>query len=152
MTAPFKVGDQVELSREGYADIPLNSPEAVEAAKCLVVTSIVNINAQRGHAIWAVDVDRPEINLFNLCSQHLQPRSKRPTAARCIVIDKCNLCPFSDHKGAFGAVACIPVCRRANRELPYTVHVDRGPRATPTNEIPDWCPLTVFPQGDSDHA
>lgn len=60
-----------------------------------------------------------------------------------IVIDKCSICPHSDHKGAFGRISYIPVCRLANRELPYEVVHDRhfGTTASRVDVIPEWCPL-----------
>ena len=37
---------------------------------------------------------------------------------RKIVIKDCEDCPSLDHKGAFGKLSRIPVCRKANKELP----------------------------------
>lgn len=60
-----------------------------------------------------------------------------------IVINKCSECPGSDHKGAYGRISYIPVCRYATRELPYEVVYDKhfGTCASPTDIIPEWCPL-----------
>ena len=63
--------------------------------------------------------------------------------ARKIVIRDCGECPRSDHKGAFGKVSRIPVCRKADRELPWTpiASSDGFVRAKRGSGIPDWCPL-----------
>lgn len=63
--------------------------------------------------------------------------------ARKIVLHTCTRCPNRDHKGAFGNPACVPVCRLANQELPYTVTPGSNGRlhASPAYEIPAWCPL-----------
>ena len=70
---------------------------------------------------------------------------------RFIKIEKCSDCPKCNHKGAFGAVAYIPICRAVCSELPYTTHaVERnGQRlhAIQTPGIPDWCPLSILPEG-----
>ena len=59
-----------------------------------------------------------------------------------IIITKCAGCPNRDHKGAFGKVAYVPICRLAERELPYTESAGKGRGyAKGTDEIPDWCPL-----------
>lgn len=64
---------------------------------------------------------------------------------RKIVIANCRLCPHKDHMGAFAAVACVPIYREANKELPHTITGAERPfntlKASPTYEIPDWCPL-----------
>ena len=64
-------------------------------------------------------------------------------AARKIVLKNCTHCPHRDHKGAFGNPACVPVCRLAQQELPYTVTPGSNGRlhASPTYVIPEWCPL-----------
>ena len=63
--------------------------------------------------------------------------------ARKIVIQDCGECPHSDHKGAFGKVSRIPVCRKADRELPWTPSVGNRGSVSAKREpgIPDWCPL-----------
>ena len=60
-----------------------------------------------------------------------------------LTIENCNECPFVDHKGGFGNVAYIPVCKRVGRkELPYTEHASNGRiTARCTGVIPEWCPL-----------
>lgn len=65
---------------------------------------------------------------------------------KCIPIPSCQECPHRDHKGGFGTVAYVPVCRKANKELPHTVEV--GPNkvthrmfAKLAEGIPEWCPL-----------
>ncbi len=68
---------------------------------------------------------------------------------RMIRITHCTGCPHRDHRGALAAIPCIPFCRKAKRELPYTVG-----KASPTARvgaiqtpgIPDWCPLDLAPQ------
>ena len=64
-------------------------------------------------------------------------------ATRKIVLKTCTHCPHRDHKGAFGNPACVPVCRLAQQELPYTVTPGSNGRlhASPTYTIPEWCPL-----------
>ena len=63
---------------------------------------------------------------------------------KCIPISGCRECPHSDHKGAFGAIAYVPICRMAERELPHTVGFDtrmgRG-LASLSEGFPNWCPL-----------
>lgn len=63
--------------------------------------------------------------------------------ARKIVQQTCSGCQYKDHNGAFGNISCVPVCRFAKQELPYTTTVGDSGRvhAHPTNVIPDWCPL-----------
>lgn len=63
--------------------------------------------------------------------------------ARKIVIATCDQCPHQSHGGGFGAVAYIPWCSKAKRELPWTPTANRHGRCTAvaTDEIPDWCPL-----------
>lgn len=63
--------------------------------------------------------------------------------ARKIVQQTCSGCQHKDHNGAFGNISCVPVCRFAKQELPYTTTVGDSGRvhAHPTNVIPDWCPL-----------
>ena len=67
---------------------------------------------------------------------------------RCIPIPSCGQCQFRDHKGAFGAVAYVPVCRRTNKELPHSLGNTPGgrPVALATEVIPDWCPLPELPE------
>ncbi len=61
-----------------------------------------------------------------------------------IVIKSCEDCPHKDHRGAFGTVRYIPVCRMGDQTLPYTVgnnpHMS-GSIAYYTGVIPDHCPL-----------
>lgn len=63
---------------------------------------------------------------------------------RKIVFLTCEDCPHFDHKGAFGKIAYVPVCRKKKKELPYAKAVE-GERvmASATYVIPDWCPLPV---------
>lgn len=63
--------------------------------------------------------------------------------ARKIVIRGCGECPSSDHKGEFGAISRIPVCRKADCELPWTTSANRAGFVSAKREpgIPDWCPL-----------
>ena len=72
-----------------------------------------------------------------------EPRRAGGMTARKIVIQDCGECPHSDHKGAFGKVSRIPVCRKADRELPWTPSVGNRGRVSAKREpgIPDWCPL-----------
>lgn len=65
---------------------------------------------------------------------------------KCIPIPSCAECPHRDHKGGFGEVAYVPVCRRVNKELPHTVGTRKttmGYRmiASQVEGIPEWCPL-----------
>ena len=63
---------------------------------------------------------------------------------RKIVITSCEVCPYRGHKGAFGSIGYIPKCSKANKELPYTTGLSQSGKsvvATPTNVIPEWCPL-----------
>lgn len=64
--------------------------------------------------------------------------------ARYIEVNSCAGCPHRDHRGAFGAVAYVPVCRKANKTLPHTEHASERQRIVAyrdDREIPDWCPL-----------
>lgn len=67
-------------------------------------------------------------------------------STRHIPIESCLTCPHRDHKGAFGSVAYVPCCRKADCDLPYTTSTDSRHRAyaNPTNVIPGWCPLPVL--------
>lgn len=62
-----------------------------------------------------------------------------------IVIEGCGVCPYRDHNGGFGQIGYIPVCGKMNnKELPYRIGQAIGGRqvvASPTGEIPSWCPL-----------
>lgn len=60
-----------------------------------------------------------------------------------IPVPVCSECPHRDHRGAFGDVAYVPFCRKANKELPYELGTGHRGRiiALSTNVIPDWCPL-----------
>lgn len=62
---------------------------------------------------------------------------------RYIEIDSCEDCPSKAHKGAFGHVAYIPICRANDKELPHTVNTNEkgGVFARYTGEIPEWCSL-----------
>lgn len=63
---------------------------------------------------------------------------------RMLVVVSCEHCPSRDHKGAWGNVSRIPVCRATGISLPYTAQTDGiGNRveAIPTYVIPEWCPL-----------
>lgn len=62
---------------------------------------------------------------------------------RKIVIKGCGVCPYVDHRGAFGQVSRIPCCTRKNKNLPYreVANGRGGLYAEGTGEIPDWCPL-----------
>lgn len=66
--------------------------------------------------------------------------------AKIIKINVCAECPNYDHKGAFGQVAYIPVCRLAKAELPWIPHTSIGGRvqAVSTGLIPEWCPLEDY--------
>jgi len=64
------------------------------------------------------------------------------TRLRSFQVVTCSDCPDYDHRGAFAAVACVPVCRALDRDLPHKVVKERGRDwAQPTTDIPDWCPL-----------
>ena len=68
---------------------------------------------------------------------------------RCINIKDCSACPNIGHKGAWGEISYIPVCRKENKELPFTTRVSdsvthRMIYATVKEGIPIWCPLDEF--------
>jgi len=65
---------------------------------------------------------------------------------KCIIIDSCSKCPSLDHKGAFGRIPYIPVCRKVGKELLYVVTDNGrfGRCASRVELIPDWCPLTDY--------
>ena len=64
---------------------------------------------------------------------------------RIIRIESCKDCHFRDHKGAFGRIGYIPICRNGqSRELPYTASPSGiGGRlyAEVCEGVPGWCPL-----------
>ena len=62
---------------------------------------------------------------------------------RKIVLTDCQGCPSLGHKGAFGSIGYVPVCRAVLKEQPYTTSVMGGGLLTlcRTPGIPDWCPL-----------
>ena len=64
--------------------------------------------------------------------------------ARKIVISDCKDCQKLDHKGAFGKVPKIPVCRKVDKELPWdpvVSEITSNIYARRIPEIPKWCPL-----------
>lgn len=68
-----------------------------------------------------------------------------------IPVNSCTKCPNLDHKGAFGFVAYVPVCRFANRTLPHWSKMNESGRAYAEliDQIPDWCPLEdAYPKHD----
>lgn len=68
---------------------------------------------------------------------------------RKIVVRDCKDCPRLDHKGGFGNISHIPVCRETQRELPYSIGKGFGSMVVATREIgiPDWCPLPRNTEG-----
>lgn len=63
-------------------------------------------------------------------------------------ISDCRQCPHRDHKGGFARISYIPTCRKAQRDLPYTIAAPGTARllsaavvAVQVEGIPDWCPL-----------
>lgn len=64
---------------------------------------------------------------------------------RVIPIPSCAMCPHRDHRGAFGFISYVPVCRNMRgRELPHDVvkgETLKGAVAKLKPGIPDWCPL-----------
>lgn len=69
---PFTVGQRVKMSPFGYKQLTLDSLEAFEASKDLVITSIENIGTS-ADPIWAVEVNHPLIDQFLLEGQMFQP-------------------------------------------------------------------------------
>lgn len=75
-----------------------------------------------------------------------------------IEINDCHECPHRGHKGGFGAIAYVPTCTRAQRDLPYTAGCAGPARygspmvvATQKPGIPEWCPLrTNDPENKSE--
>ncbi|MBZ6396985.1 MULTISPECIES: hypothetical protein [Pantoea] len=70
---PFHIGQRVRMSAFGYSVLRLDSADAFEASKNLVITYIKNI----GHPdapIWDVDVDNPLISMFLLEASMLEAR------------------------------------------------------------------------------
>lgn len=63
-----KVGDKVELSREGYRSLHLDSPEAIRDATNLTITYVENVGTA-SDPIWVVEVDSPHVNRFMLESK-----------------------------------------------------------------------------------
>jgi hypothetical protein len=67
---------------------------------------------------------------------------------RVIRIDSCHQCPGRSHTGGFGRVAYVPICRTANRELPYSIECGTVSMVIASQKpgIPDWCPLEKLPE------
>lgn len=64
---------------------------------------------------------------------------------RCIPVATCRDCPSFDHKGGFGHIAYVPVCRKTGETLPHTVSAPKGRAyASATGEIPASCPLPTM--------
>lgn len=64
---------------------------------------------------------------------------------RCIKIENCSECPNIGHKGGWGTISYIPICRKDNKELPYTVKAYQTMICASVNDgVPDWCPLDEF--------
>lgn len=66
------VGQQVKLSRKGYASLKLESPEAHEAAKSLTITSVKNVGYQ-SNPVWDIHVDNPLIDMYMLNQECFDP-------------------------------------------------------------------------------
>lgn len=62
---PFYVGQRVKLSDFGYSVLNLPSAAAHQAAQDLTITQIDNVG-YLSDPVWAVEVDKPEINMFLL--------------------------------------------------------------------------------------
>jgi hypothetical protein len=58
--------------------------------------------------------------------------------SRVIRITECRQCPSCDHKGGFGKIAYIPVCRATGKELPYTVGLGYGTMLVATQTPGDY--------------
>ena len=63
-----------------------------------------------------------------------------------ITVTQCTGCPNRDHKGAFGQVSYVPVCRKLGKVIPYTVTEQKTGLSTlliasQKVDIPSWCPL-----------
>lgn len=71
MWKPY-LNQRVKLSRKGYAELKLNTPEAYEASKSMRITSFENLGYDH-EPIWVVTVDAPEINIFMLSTDLLEP-------------------------------------------------------------------------------
>lgn len=59
------VGQRVRLNDEGYASLHLQSAEAFEQSKSMVITEVENM-AYPSKPVWAIEVDQPLINQFLL--------------------------------------------------------------------------------------
>lgn len=70
---------------------------------------------------------------------------------RKIVINRCSECPHRQHRGGFAKMSYVPQCGKNKQELPYAVNESYGViTASPTDAIPDWCPLEPNnPTGDT---
>lgn len=61
-----------------------------------------------------------------------------------IVIESCLTCPHRGHLGGFAGISFVPCCKKfKSKGLPHGISnsVTLGVHASPTYEIPDWCPL-----------
>lgn len=69
---PFHVGQRVKMSAFGYTQLRLDSIEAFEASKDLVITNIQGMAL----GVWAIDVNNPLINMFLLEAEMFEPFEK----------------------------------------------------------------------------
>ena len=77
-------------------------------------------------------------------SENTYEEFEKRMAKKFIPINSCSECPSRDHRGAFGRIAYIPICRATGKELPYDVvtnPISGISSASATYEIPEWCPL-----------
>lgn len=72
MTWTPYVGQHVTLSRSGYVDLSLDSREAFEQAKDMVITGVEQVGYHHD-PVYVIHVNAPLINMFLLESSMLKP-------------------------------------------------------------------------------
>lgn len=74
-----------------------------------------------------------------------KPKTTNDEVVRVVVIPSCKMCIHRDHKGGFGFISYVPVCRNMRgRELPHDIVRKpsvKGGVAVVKDGIPEWCPL-----------
>lgn len=78
---------------------------------------------------------------------------------RYIEINNCRDCPHRDHRGGYGKVMYIPVCRKIDKTIEYATELrtrtsGRGQVfvnvvAIQSVDIPEWCPLPKLEEGNT---
>jgi len=71
-TKPY-VGQRVKLNREAYKDLRLNSPEAYEESKDMIITEVGDNIGYDHEPIYVIRVNRPLLDIFLLDASMVDP-------------------------------------------------------------------------------